>query len=127
MRARAEARMTSRAAVMRDTGTTTTDLNGFQIPVWATIYAEIPFRLGGANQGGSGTRTVMVGTTEIQLALRIASFPADRDLLRDGDLIDIYAGDNAGLVLRIVEADWQDQATARRVLVLAVQRPEEWA
>ena len=119
--------MTSTAAVMRDTGTTTTDANGYSVPVWATVYAEIPFRLGGSNQGGSGTRSVKVGTTDMQLAIRNGHFPAPTDLLRDGDLIEVSAGENASLVLRILEAAWQDQATARRVPVVQIQRPEEWA
>lgn len=127
MRARAESRMLSTVAVMRDTGTTTEDADGFQVPVWATVYASTPFRLGGSNQGSTGTRAVTVGTTELQLAVRTGHFPFDTDLLQDGDLIDVTAGENAGLVLRIVEADPQDQATARRVPVVAVQRPEEWA
>lgn len=119
--------MTSTAAVMRDTGATTTDGNGYVVPVWATVYASVPFRLGGAFQGGSGTRTVRVGTTEMQLALRVASFPVGTDLLQDGDLIEVTAGENVGLVLQVGEAAWQDQATARRVPVMQVQRPEEWA
>jgi hypothetical protein len=71
-------------------------------------------------------RTVVVGTTEVQLAVRVGHFPAATTLLRDGDLIEITAGENAGLVLQIIEAAWQDQATARRVPVMAVQRPAEW-
>ena len=126
MRGRAEGRMQSTAAVMRDTGETT-EVDGFEVPEWATVYAEVPFRLGGANAGSSGVRTVKVGTTEVQLAVRIGHFPADTDLLHDGDIIEVTTGENADLVLRIVEADWQDQATAHRVPVLAAQRPEEWA
>jgi hypothetical protein len=126
LRAEAEARMTSRAKVRRNTGATTTGGDGFEVPVWDVIYADVAFRLGGANAGGSGMRTVVVGTTEVQLAVRVGSFPAATNLLRDGDLIDITAGENAGLVLQIIEAGWQDQATARRVPVMAVQRPAEW-
>lgn len=117
----------STVAVMRDTGETTTDADGFEVPEWATVYASIAFRLGGANAGSSGTRSVMVGTTELALAVRSGHFPADTDLLFDGDLIEVTDGENVGLILRIVEADWQDQATARRVPVVGTQRPEEWA
>lgn len=126
-RTAALARMTSTAAIMRDTGTTTTDGNGYVVPVWATVYASIAFRLGGAYQGGSGSRTVRVGTTDMQLALRVGHLPVDTDLLQDGDLIEVTAGECAGLVLKIAEAAFQDQATARRVPVMEIQRPEEWA
>jgi len=126
MRARAESRMTSTAAVLRKTGNyvpdPTTDLD---VPEWATVIASTPFRLGGANQGGAGTRAVGVGGVEVQVAVRVGHFPASTDLA-DSDYIDITAGENAGMVLRIVEAAWQDQSTARRVPVVSETRPEEW-
>ena len=126
-RAMAESRMTSTAAVLRKTGGTTTDGNGFTVPVWATVEAASPFRLGGANQGSSGTRTEDVGGVEFQTAIRVGHFPIAVDDLRDGDYIEVTAGENDGLVLRVIEGDWQDQATARRVPVVATERPAEWA
>lgn len=125
-RAEAEARMLSRVTVRHATGDTTPNTDGYDVPEWVVVATGVPFRLGGANAGSTGTRTITVGTTEVQLALRTGHFPADTTGLADGDYIDITSGENAGLVLRIVEADWQDQATARRVPVVAVQRPEEW-
>lgn len=126
LRAMAEARMTSRAAIMRKTGGTTV-VDGFEVPEWATVYADAPFRLGGAQQGGSGTRTVTVGSVGTQVALRVGNLPASTSDLEDNDFIEITAGENVGVVLRIVEAAWQDQATARRVPVVSEQRPQEWA
>jgi hypothetical protein len=126
MRAMAEDRMTSRAAIMRKTGGTTT-VDGLEVPEWATVYADTPFRLGGAQRGGAGTRTVTVGGVSTEVALRVGSLPAANSDLADNDFIEITAGENAGLVLRIIEAAWQDQATARRVPVISEQRPEEWA
>lgn len=125
LRAEAIARMASRAAVMRKTGGMVV-VDGLEVPEWATVYPDAPFRLGGAQRGGSGTRTVTVGSVETQVALRVGSFPFDLDALVDDDYIDIYGGENAGLVLRIVEATWQDQATARRVPVVSEARPAEW-
>lgn len=124
-RAMAEARMLSEAVVMRKTGDMVTDPDGFKSPEWATVLTS-PFRLGGADAGSSGSRTVTIGGAELNLALRTGHFPHDTVGLADGDLIEILAGENAGLVLRIVEATWQDQATARRVPVVEAQRPEEW-
>jgi hypothetical protein len=125
MRALAESRMLSTAAVMRQTGTTK-DADGFTVPEWATVYIG-PFRLGGANAGSSGYRTVTVGAQEMQLAIRVGHFPADTAGLTDGDLIEVTAWENAGLVLRIVEASSADQQTALRLPVVETQRPEEWA
>lgn len=99
---------------------------GDQEYAWTDIYTG-PFRLGGADRGGSGTRTLNVGGVELQVATRVGHFPADTTGLADGDLIDVTAGENAGVVLRIVEADWQDQSTARRVPVVSTDRPTEWA
>jgi hypothetical protein len=59
--------------------------------------------------------------------MRTAHFPASTSNLRDGDLLEITSGENTGQVLRVVEADWSDQTTARRVPVVATQRPEEWS
>lgn len=125
LRAEAEARMLSTATVRRSGAMVVVD--GIESPGWADVVTDVPFRLGGADRGGAGTRTVTIGETEVQLAVRTGSFPAGTTGLQDGDLIEITAGENAGLVLRIVEAAWQDQATARRVPVVEEQRPEEWA
>jgi hypothetical protein len=111
---------------MRKTGGTTT-VDGLEVPEWATVYADTPFRLGGAQRGGSGTQTVTVGGVSTQVALRVGNLPADTSDLADNDFIEITAGENAGLVFRVVEAAWQDQATARRVPLVAEQRPQEWA
>lgn len=124
-RGRAESRMLSRATVRRESGTTTNP-DGFEVPGWLDVYTDLPFRLGGADQGGAGTRTVTVGGTEVQVAVRTGSFPASTTNLRDGDLIEVTAGENAGTVWQIVEADFQDQATARRVPIVNTARPAEW-
>lgn len=121
----AESRMTSRANVRRRTGTAPGP-DGFDVDVYTTTLTAVPFRLGGADRGGSGTRTTRVGESEVQLAVRVGHFPASTTGLIDGDLIEVTSGENAGAVLRIVEASWQDQATARRVPVVEEQRPVEW-
>lgn len=120
--------MASTVAVMRKTGEFVIDpTTELEVPEWAAVIPESPFRLGGADQGGSGTRTLDVAGVEVQVAVRVGSFPAVEDRLADGDFIDISAGENAGMVLRIVEAAWQDQTTARRVPVVSEARPTEWA
>lgn len=125
-RGRAESRMLSTVTVRRPNGTTT-DADGFEQNAWLDVHTELPFRLGGADQGGAGTRTVTVGGIEVQVAVRTGSFPADTTGLEDGDLVEVTAGENAGTVWQIVEADFQDQATARRVPLVNTTRPAEWA
>ena len=116
----------SECAVMRATaGATQDEATGLVSPTWATAYLG-PFRLGGANGGSSGTRTIDIGGAELQLAVRTGHFPVAADL-RDGDLIEVTAGENTGTVWRVVEGDWADQQTARRVPLIAVERPEEWS
>lgn len=121
----AESRMTS-TAVVRRPGGTTTDENGFEVDGWTDVYSG-PFRLGGSTSGPAPVRRVSVGEVELQLAARIAHFPASTTGLKDGDLIEVTGGENAGAVLRIVEASWQDQATALRVPVVEAQRPGGWS
>jgi hypothetical protein len=117
--------MTSTARV-RKPGGSTTNADGFEVDGWSDVYTG-PFRLGGANAGGAGSRTVTIGDTEVTLAVRVAHFPADTTGLVDGAVIEVTGGENAGQFLRIVEASWQDQSTARRVPVIEAQRPGGWA
>lgn len=119
--------MRSIAIVRRLTDRTAQDEgSGEEAPVWNVVYTG-PFRLGGSERGGSGTRTVTTGGVELQVATRVAHFPAAVTTLADDDLIEVTAGENTGAVLRIVESDWADQQTARRVPVIAADRPGEWA
>ena len=118
----AESRMLSRATVYRKTGAMTTDADGFEVPEWVVIYTDLPCRI--ASSTTSRTVTIADGV-EVQVAQRVLHFPHDTTDLRDGDLVDV-TGEASG-VYRIVEADAADQQTARRVPVVATERPEEWS
>lgn len=127
-RAAALARMTSTATVRRKTGATTQDEStGRTVAVWADVHTDTPFRLAGANSGAGRSRSLDVAGVQFEQAVRVGNFAYDTADLADDDYIEITAGENAGRVLRIIEATWQDQATARRVPVEEVDRPEEWA
>lgn len=123
----AESRMTSTVTIRREPapGTPPVIVGGFEVPAWTVVDTGVPFRLGGSS-GAGAYRRVTVGSSEVDVATRIASLPASQTDLKDGDYLDVTAGESVGLVLRVVEATWQDQATARRVPVVEVQRPEEW-
>lgn len=119
--------MTSRATIRRKTGRTTQDEgSGRIVSVWSVIHADLPFRLGGSDSGDSANRREDVGGVEVQVAVRIGHLPVTAIGLQDGDYIDVTDGENAGTAWRIVEAASKDQATARRVPLLAENRPEEW-
>jgi hypothetical protein len=124
-RAAAESRMLSRATVRRKTGATTTNVDGFEVPAWSSRYTSIPCRIAGASRSESPTRSLNVGGAEVQVSTRVAHLPHGT-VLRDGDLIEITTGELVGSVWRVVEADAADQQTARRVPVIATERPEEW-
>lgn len=114
----------STATVRRRNGYTT--VGGAKVPNWTDVVVGSPFRLGGANSGSAQTRTVSIGGTEVQVAVRVGSFPVSVDDLADGDVIEVTGGENAGMFLEVVESAWQDQATARRVPVVQMQAPEGW-
>lgn len=117
--------MTSTALVRRvDPANPGTDANGFEVDGWTEVYAG-PFRVAGSANAAQ-SRRADVGDVEINLAVRIAHFPASTAGLRDGDVVEVTGGENAGAFLRIVEASWQDQATSRRVPVIETQRPGGW-
>lgn len=122
------ARMTSTATVRRPTGRTTQDeATGREVPVWAVVHTDVPFQYAGSSNGDGGTRRVEVGGVEFQQATGVGKFAHDLTDLADGDHVEITAGEWAGTVLSVVEAVKKDQATARRVPVVEVDRPEEWA
>ena len=121
LRAENTAAMTSRVDIYRKTDDTTTDENGWEIPVWEVVAYDVPFRLVGGD-----TRKVTVGGVDFQEATARGDFPWDTFDLADGDYLDITAGEWAGSVFRVVEAVKGDQRTARRVPVAEVPRPEEW-
>ena len=122
LRQMAEARMTSRATVHREGGTTIDD-DGFEVDGWEVIEANIPCRLAGSTAGASGTRKVTVADVESQVAVRVLHLPTSTTTLRDGDLVEITDGEQAGRFLRILEATGADQQTALRVPVYEVSRP----
>ena len=125
-RAEAESRMLSRCTIRRSTGRTAQDEStGLEVPIWDVTYTNLPIRVGGSRNAAT-TRTEDVAGVEVQTALRIAHLPAPTTDLADGDLIELTSGELVGVVLRVVEATWQEQATARRVPCEQVDRPEEW-
>lgn len=119
--------MFSRVAILRKTGETTTDDRGLEVPEWATVHVDLPCRVSGAAANSSPYRTLNIGGATVEVAARILHVPAGTADLLDGDFAEITVGDTAGLVFQIIEADAQDQATARRVPVVATKRPEEWS
>jgi len=121
LRAEALARMTSRVDVYRKTDDTTTDADGYEVPVWEPIHYNLPFRLVGGD-----THAVTVGGVTFQEATARGDMPWDTTDLEDNDLLDVTSGEWVGSVFRVVEAVKGDQRTARRVPVAEVSRPGEW-
>ncbi|HEY9411702.1 MAG TPA: DUF6093 family protein [Jiangellaceae bacterium] len=123
----AEEGMTSRCTVRRKTDQTTDHPDLGEVPVWVDVYTDLPLKVAGFSRGQSQSRHVTTGGVEYEIAMRTDHFPALTTDLRDNDLVDVTSGDNTGLVQRLVETDWQDQATAQRFPVVSVPRPEEWS
>lgn len=122
----ANLRMKSTATIRRKADNQIPGPDGIEVPEWLTVHVGLPCRIGGSNAGSSGTRTESVDGVEYQVATRVAHFPVATTDLEDGDFIEVTAGETVGTVWRIVESDEQDQATARRLPVVAELRPEEW-
>jgi len=125
LRAEAESRMTSRCTIRRKGGPPVM-VDGFKVSAWTIVHADLPVRIGGTSRGASPARRDDSAGNEVEVPVRTAHFPTTTTDLADSDYIEVTSGENAGLVLRIVEATWQDQATARRVPVVGVVRPKEW-
>lgn len=114
--------MTSRGKVWREDPDNPVVVDGLETPGWVAELTELPGRIA-ANRGAAQTRAVTIGQTEVQLAVREWHCPATT-VLRDGDVIEVTAGENTGIYLRVVEATGSDQATALRVPVVEIQKPE---
>ena len=120
-RAAAMQGMTSTVDIYRKTDDTTTDANGWEIPVWEVVAYDVPFRLVGGD-----TRKVTVGGVDFQEATARGDLPWDHVDLADDDFLEIVSGEWEGSVFRVVDAITGDKRTARRVPVEEVPRPEEW-
>ena len=122
LRAEAEARMESAGTAYRRTGYTL-DANRLQVPDWEVVYTG-KCRIS-AGRGPTSSTPETTADLDIARSSMVGHFPHATEL-HDGDLIDVTAGESAGLVFRVVEADQGDQRTACRVRIIQVERPAEW-
>lgn len=127
LRAEAEARMTSTVTIRRKTGQKTKDDRGLQVPEWEDVHVDLPARLSGTAANSAPYATQNIAGVGFTAPARVLHVPAATADLADDDFALITAGENAGLVIRLIEVGWQDQTTARRVPVVAVERPKEWS
>lgn len=105
--------------VKRLTGHTVKDpFTQLDVPEYAIIHAG-PLRLASNSNGVGPSRVATVPGGEVALAARRADWPVAAPTFRDGDVIEINAGESAGTEWLIVEADRSDQQTAYRVPVIA--------
>jgi hypothetical protein len=130
-RAAAEARMgaengSSTGVLRRKTGQMVKTESGYESPEWEIVADPTPLRLAGTAANSAPYKTETPNVSEINRAARVAHFPVSLTELRNDDYLEITAGENAGTVWRLIEATWQDQATARRIPVEQVDRPSEW-
>lgn len=128
LRAEAEARMTSRANIWRTTGRTSqNEGTGEEGPEWEIVHANLPVRFPPTKGGAANSRTVDIGGVEFTVGVREMHLPYDTTDLADGDLAEVTVGRAVGSTWRILDATPPpDQATAYRLDVLSVDRPEEW-
>lgn len=99
---------------------------GKKSPEWVAPHADLPMRLDFTSSSDGGSRTEGTDGVEVETATALGHFPALTADLRDGDYIDITAGEGAGEVWRIVKAVRGDQKTTRRVPIRSDTRPAEW-
>lgn len=128
LRAHAESRMGaenngSTATLWREDPDNPVVVDGLETPGWEALILDLPGRIA-ASRGAGASRTVTVGQTEMQLAVREWHCASGTPYLSDGDILEIIAGESVGLFLRVVESTGNDQATARRVPVVEIQKPE---
>lgn len=116
--------MTARGLVKREGEPTTVD--GLEVPGWTAVLSDVPCWVD-ASGTSSGTRTVTIGQTEMQVASRVLKVPHDTTGLRDGDVVEIQGGASDGRFFRIVEATIADQKKQQEIPVVEIQEPEGWS
>ncbi|MDF9718116.1 DUF6093 family protein [Nocardioides sp. ChNu-99] len=126
LRGYAEDRMTSRVRVRRPGPPGAPVPGQLERPTWTTPHPDLPFRLDGTASSDSGSQRVRIGEYVFEGATNIGHVPALTRDLRDDDLIEVYAGEWAGTVWRVVKAVGADQKTARRLPLVEAMRPKEW-
>lgn len=132
LRSQAESRMgaangASTARIRRKGAGTQDEATGLVARVWTDIAASQPARLGPFGGGKSrGVRGLTPGGVTWEQADRILHLPASTPRLQDGDIAEITAGENVGTFWQVIESTWHDQATAYRVPVAQINRPEGW-
>jgi len=126
----AEERMdeSSRVIIRRPTGRTAQDdSTGREVPIWAVVHSDLPVRFPVRLGNSASSRTLEIAGVEMTVAVRQMDMAYETENVADGDLAEVTDGRAAGTVWRIVDATPPpDQATAFRVDVIAVDRPEEW-
>lgn len=124
-RGAALARMTSQCTVMRQTGNKT-ESGGLLVPEWAAVHVDLPCQVAGG-AGATPQSGIRPADIEAHIGNRTLKLPFDTADLADNDLVEITAGDNTGVVLRLLEVSGVDQVTALRVPAVTAQRPREWS
>ncbi len=124
LRALAESRMQSRVTIHRETypDPPETDAAGFTVRSFTMVATDVPFRLA-SPRSTTGSRTLRVGDSEVEIATQEGHLPTWQSDLADRDLLHVTAGEHVGRWLRVVEASAADQQTARRVPVVEDQKP----
>jgi hypothetical protein len=118
--------MQSRVTVIRKTGDTTTDADGYEVPEYEAVHVALPFRTGAGSSGDGGSRGVTIGGVTFEDATAIGHMPATTEDLQDNDLIIVESGEWEGDVFRIVAAVRYDQKTARRLPIVEDVQPPGW-
>ena len=117
--------MLSRVTVKRQSGATTNP-DGYEVPAWAVVYTDLPFRSTGGGVADGGSRGASVGGVTFEDATGVGHFPHPSELLADGDVLEVTSGEWVGDFYRIVAAIRYDQHTARRLPIQETAKPDGW-
>lgn len=115
--------MTSSATVWREDPANPVVVGGLEVPGYVAELVDVPCWVD-ATGAGSGTRTVTIGQTEMQVASRVLKVPHDTTGLRDGDVVAVSGGACDGRFFRVVEATVADQKKQQEIPVVEIQQPE---
>jgi hypothetical protein len=126
-RAAAESRMTSRCTIRRKTSATTTDPDGFQIPVWEDVHVDLMCWVDREGAGSTAPVNINVGGgVEFSRARRVLKIPHDATQSSDNNVAKVSGGACDGKFFRLTEVTFADQKKQQEIPIIEIERPEGW-
>lgn len=127
LRELAESRMTVSCTVRRKTTEMTPGPDGFDVPVWDTVYADLKCWVDRQSSQSGPPLNINIGAgVEVTRARRVLKVPHYATDTLDHDVARINGGACDGIFFDIEDVTDADQKKQQELPVIEIGRPEGW-